>query len=128
MHHGQRPQDGPAFERPPACTLRQASLWVLRRRLRYRVHGSSMEPTLHSGQSVLINPRAYKNKPPDRGEVILLQLPGSDPAQVIVKRVHAVSDESVVVRGDHTAASTDSRHFGPVPHALILGQVVCTFP
>jgi hypothetical protein len=42
----------------------------------------------------------------------------------LVKRVAALTPGGVDVRGDHPAASTDSRTFGPVPPALMVGPVL----
>ena len=42
----------------------------------------------------------------------------------MVKRVAGVAGTEVFVRGDNEAASTDSRHFGPVGPAAIRGRVV----
>ncbi len=47
-----------------------------------------------------------------------------DPKRVLVKRIGAVLEDEVVVRGDNPAASTDSRSFGPVPKSAVIGQVV----
>ena len=37
----------------------------------------------------------------------------TDPARVLVKRIGAVLEDEIVVRGDNPGASTDSRSFGP---------------
>ena len=42
----------------------------------------------------------------------------------MVKRVRSVEGGAVDVRGDNPGASTDSRHFGPVPRANLAGRVV----
>jgi mitochondrial inner membrane protease subunit 1 len=42
-----------------------------------------------------------------------------------VKRVSVVGDDrSIEIVGDNASASTDSRHFGPVPADLVVGRVV----
>jgi nickel-type superoxide dismutase maturation protease len=46
------------------------------------------------------------------------------PATLLVKRVAGVSPAGLDVRGDNPAASTDSRTFGPVPPALVVGPVL----
>ena len=48
----------------------------------------------------------------------------ADAGRVLVKRVGAVLDDGIVVRGDNPGASTDSRSFGPVPSSAVLGRVV----
>ncbi len=43
----------------------------------------------------------------------------------IVKRVQALTAAGdVVVRGDNVNLSRDSRHFGPVPRALVVGRAL----
>jgi type IV secretory pathway protease TraF len=42
----------------------------------------------------------------------------------MVKRVAGTEGHRVVVRGDNEAASTDSRHFGPVDSGAIRGRVI----
>jgi type IV secretory pathway protease TraF len=44
--------------------------------------------------------------------------------RVLVKRVGAVLEDGIVLRGDNPGASTDSRSFGPVPSSAVLGRVV----
>ena len=43
---------------------------------------------------------------------------------MLVKRVSAVLEDEIVLRGDNPGASTDSRSFGPVPAGAVLGRVV----
>jgi hypothetical protein len=42
----------------------------------------------------------------------------------MIKRVTGFEGGGVVVRGDNEAASTDSRHFGPVDHRAVSGRVI----
>ncbi|MDF1839157.1 MAG: nickel-type superoxide dismutase maturation protease, partial [Planctomycetota bacterium] len=93
------------------CNARSAGLWLFRRLCRFRVAGSSMEPTLLAGQSVLVDPRAYLHSPPQAGDVVLLLHP-LDPGMLMVKRVGSVERGKVFVLGDNSVASTDSRTFG----------------
>jgi type IV secretory pathway protease TraF len=46
------------------------------------------------------------------------------PGRLMVKRVAGFDGNGVLVRGDNDAASTDSRHFGPVDRTAIRGRVV----
>ena len=99
---------------------------MLRRLRRYRVVGESMVPTLLPGQSVLVDPRAFRKRLPGVGELVWLR----DPRQLdrmLLKRVLSVEEARVFVLGDNPSSSTDSRGFGAVPMELILGRVVCTF-
>lgn len=77
-----------------------------------------MHPTLEPADRVLVLPLRARV-----GDVIALRDPRV-PARVIIKRVHDIVDGELDVRGDNTAASTDSRTFGPVGRRAVLGRVV----
>lgn len=88
----------------------------------FRVEGSSMEATLHSGQYLLVNKLVYYRldmdrladsipfvsvqqketrylfHPPQRGEVVVFRFP-LDPSRDFVKRVIAVPGDTVEIRG-----------------------------
>jgi nickel-type superoxide dismutase maturation protease len=83
------------------------------------VVGRSMEPTLAPGDRLLVT-RARRLH---AGDVVAVRDP-SQGGRVLVKRVGAVLDGEVVLRGDNPEASTDSRSFGPVPTTAVLGRVV----
>src|SRR5512136_283455 len=53
---------------------------------RIRVDGFSMEPTLNSGEFVVVNKLAYKLGRPKLGDVIVFRYP-RDPEQEYIKRV-----------------------------------------
>ncbi len=112
----------------PASTTRELFLWLLGRRRRLRVTGESMLPHLPPGQEVLtVSPR-HDGRPPQVGDVVVIPHP-PQPETLILKRVaHVLPDGEYVLLGDNPAASTDSRHFGPVTPDKILGRVVCRFP
>jgi signal peptidase I len=60
---------------------------------RIRVDGFSMEPSLHSGEFVIVNKLAYKLGEPRPGDVIVFRYP-FDPQQEYIKRV-------IGLPGDH---------------------------
>jgi signal peptidase I len=64
---------------------------------RIRVDGSSMEPTLHSGEFVIVNKLADKIGKPQVGDVIVFHFP-RDPQQEYIKRV-------IGLPGDHVSIS-----------------------
>lgn len=94
------------------------ALAVVRPR-RVVVEGMSMEPTLAPGDRVLVV-RARRLHAHD---VVAIGDP-RDPRRVLVKRIGAILEDEIVVRGDNPQASTDSRAFGPVPTSSVLGRVV----
>ena len=46
------------------------------------------------------------------------------PQRTLLKRVVDITDDGIVVAGDNPGASTDSRHFGPVPWSGMIGVAV----
>lgn len=56
-----------------------------------------MQPTLHSGDRLLINKFQFLIEAPQRGEVITFQDP-SDPARYLVKRVVGVPGDRIEIR------------------------------
>lgn len=79
--------------------------------------GSSMLPTLAAGDRLLVL-RTKRLRP---GDLVEIADPTS-PGRTLVKRVAEVRAGSVVVIGDNPAASTDSRHFGPLPMDCVRGR------
>lgn len=84
-----------------------------------------MLPALAAGDRLLVVPWS----PLRAGHVVAVHDP-RQPARVLVKRVHAFTTDGpgvtgpLDVRGDNTGASTDSRHFGPVPLTSVVGRAV----
>jgi len=60
------------------------------------VVGESMSPTLHSGQLIVIDRNAFRNRPPARGEIVAFR----HGRALYVKRVHAVERETFVMLAD----------------------------
>ncbi|WP_084959694.1 S26 family signal peptidase [Thermoactinospora rubra] len=127
-------------------------LAVLRRRfVVVSVSGASMMPALRHGERVLV--RRVPGERLRRGDVVVLREPGpcrpARPAGTrrspwVIKRVAAVPGDTepsflptwdrrpggvvapghVIVLGDNTDFSRDSRHFGAVPADRVLGVVL----
>ncbi|MFB9904837.1 S24 family peptidase [Allokutzneria oryzae] len=78
------------------------------RRVRWlRVHGPSMVPALHDGDTALVRMGAR----PEPGDVVLVRWPAR-PGQLSVKRAVRRQDDGWWVVGDNTFGSTDSRQLG----------------
>ncbi|MGC8633336.1 MAG: S26 family signal peptidase [Candidatus Limnocylindrales bacterium] len=89
---------------------------------RCAVVGDSMRPLLHPGDWVLVDPDAYRSHPPRASDLVAVPDP-RDPSRWLVKRVHATTPEGRLdLRGDDTLRSTDSRTFGPVDPATVIGR------
>ena len=64
---------------------------------RIRVDGSSMEPTLHSGELVLVNRLAYKLGEPTYGDILVFYYP-RDPDQEYIKRLIGLPGDHISIR------------------------------
>ena len=64
---------------------------------RIRVDGASMEPTLQSGEFVIVNKLAYVIGQPKTGDVIVFHFP-RDPEQEYIKRVIGLPGDQVVIQ------------------------------
>lgn len=62
-----------------------------------RVDGTSMEPTLHSGQRLVIEKVTLHFNDPAHGEVVVLKVPGRD-GDALIKRVVATAGDVVAIR------------------------------
>lgn len=77
-----------------------------------------MEPALREGDWVLVLP---PRRTPRAGDVVLVRDP-RERSRLLLKRVAEVSGDGCVVIGDRSDHSTDSRHFGRVPFADVVGR------
>jgi nickel-type superoxide dismutase maturation protease len=99
---------------------------VSRLLLRVEVVGDSMAPALVAGDRLVVLRLPGQNRPlPAPGSVVAVRDP-REPTRILVKRVASVDPEAgtLDVRGDAPDASTDSRTFGPLPRADLVGRVV----
>lgn len=92
------------------------------------VRGGSMAPTLIPGEWLLVERRTYTQRRPRVGEIVLAADP-REPSRELIKRVAAVDadSETLVLRGDDAAASTDSRTFGELPAATVRWRVIARY-
>ena len=93
-----------------------------------RVSGTSMEPTINSGDLVVLNKMAYVFDKPEVGDLVVFTShvhTGTDGGGLLIKRVAEVTDDCVFVLGDNSAASLDSRDpaIGLVDTNDIIGKV-----
>jgi nickel-type superoxide dismutase maturation protease len=120
----------PVMRTASAAAVALAVLSVGRRRVGRRrggrrtfgrviVSGESMVPGFEPGDRLLLWP-IWRLKV---GQVVALPDP-RDATRLLVKRVHYVVGQNIDVRGDNDAASTDSRHFGPVRRSQLSGRVL----
>ena len=92
-----------------------------------------MAPTLLPGDRLYVDPKAFRERPPALGDLVVARDP-TEPHRLVVKRVGSppgpLSPEvpgpparSLYLLGDDPAVSRDSRTYGPVPLASVLGLV-----
>ena len=84
-------------------------------RSRVAVAGHSMEPTLQAGDWLLVDPDAYRGRPPRAGDLVVAVDPRMS-GRLLVKRVARVDDDGgLVLAGDHPAhARLDAEQMPPV--------------
>jgi nickel-type superoxide dismutase maturation protease len=99
--------------------MRETAAWLVGRRLRVRVVGRSMEPTLTEGQYVLVD----RGRVPRPGQLAVANHPDR-PDLLVVKRVAEVTAAGrFELASDNPSAGTDSRTWGPVPAEAVVGAV-----
>ncbi len=86
---------------------------------RFIVADTSMQPALRPGDRLLVASWLA----PREGDIVVFRDPEAHNT-FVVKRVRRLSADNVEVRGDNPYVSRDSRHFGPVPKALVIGRAV----
>ena len=109
---GPQPQN-PAFRRLARETLETVLLILAIYTLinlttaRYEVQGSSMEPSFHDGQRIIVSRLSYMLGEPARGDVIVFHYP-KDPTRDFIKRV-------IGLPGDHVAIESGQVYVNRVP-------------
>lgn len=63
------------------------------------VNGSSMDPTFHSGEYLIVDQLSYRFAEPERGEVVIFHYP-EDPSKFFIKRIIGLPGETVVLEGE----------------------------
>jgi signal peptidase I len=110
----------------PAAAVIAAAVVVARRRglAPVRVEGASMEPSLPPGALVAVWP---PRRDPSYGAVVVVRR--DDGTEHIKRVVDLPAPGEFTVAGDNRAASTDSRHYGPVKRSDITAVAVfCYWP
>lgn len=85
---------------------------------RFSVEGESMLPAYRPGDWLIVDTRAFRNRLPRAGEVVVARDP-RHATRKLIKRVKSVDIHgNIWLEGDNAAASTDSRHFGAVEQVI----------
>ncbi len=87
----------------------------------YKITGDSLAPEYQAGDFVLVSKIPFFFTPPAPGDVIAFNQPGYGR---LIKRIQSLAAGGMInVIGSHPE-SIDSRVFGPIRQAAILGKVV----
>lgn len=86
---------------------------------RFEVRGQSMGPLLSDGDRVLV----FKTPNIGVGDIIVF----SNGERDCIKKVVATDDDWISVEGLNRNCSTDSRHYGPIARARIMGKVLLRY-
>jgi len=98
------------------------ALWGARRWIDVvEVRGQSMAPTLQPGDRLIVV------RAPGRVADVVLAFDPRDPARELIKRVTAIDDWGVTLRGDNPSASTDARMFGELPPSSVQWRAVARY-
>lgn len=82
-----------------------------------RIAGNSMSPALRPRQIVVASTLFRSVK---IGDIVIFRHQGIEK----IKRIQAYSGDRIFVVGDNSELSTDSRQFGWIPRAAVLGRVI----
>jgi nickel-type superoxide dismutase maturation protease len=88
---------------------------------RVAVAGHSMEPSLRDGDWLLVDPDAYRQGSPRRGDLVVARDP-RDARRTLIKRVGEVDDGRLSLVGDHPAHASDAETLGLVDASAVLGR------
>jgi len=87
-----------------------------------------MSPVIRPGEEVLVDTGAYRGRPPQPGDIVVVRHPYQSGLWIIKRVVEVLDDGRFRLAGDNPGESSDSRAFGPMSPALLLGRVTSRFP
>jgi signal peptidase I len=86
-----------------------------------KIRGDSLSPEFNAGDFVIVSKIPFLFAPPSPGDVVAFHQPGYG---TLIKRIQALAPGGgLSVTGTHPE-SVDSRTFGPVRRADLLGKVI----
>lgn len=101
--------------------VRELSCWLLRRRLRFRATGRSMQPTLEPGDHLIARRLPASRASVRVGALVVARHPRED-GTLVVKRVGRCGADGIWLTSDNPSGS-DSRRFGAVSASELVAIV-----
>jgi signal peptidase I len=106
----------------------------------FKIPSLSMEPTIMRGDRILVDKVTYKRRQPQVGDIIVFVYP-DDRSKNYIKRIKGLPGKTVKAGGreypvphgrvfvmsDNQEKGLDSRYFGPVPLADVVGKARLVF-
>jgi nickel-type superoxide dismutase maturation protease len=86
-----------------------------------------MAPLLEAGDEVLVDPRAYRRRPPCPGDIVVARHPHRSDLRLVKRVTSVLEGGQCFLEGDNPMESTDSHGLGPFPRERILGRVTSRF-
>lgn len=102
----------------------------------FQCSGPSMEPTIYSDNVLLTERFTPRWRSVQKGDIVIVRCP-TKPKQFICKRIMGLEGDKIStgmltsevvprghvwLEGDNRDNSADSRHYGPIPQALITSR------
>lgn len=72
----------------------------------FLVQGSSMEPSLHNGQRLIVDKLTYRFSLPKLGDIIVFRYP-TDPSRKFIKRVIGSPGDEILIKGGQVYVNGD---------------------
>lgn len=93
----------------------------------FYVQGSSMEPTFHNGEYLIIDELSYRFNEPQRGDVIVFKYPGN-PQEYFIKRIIGLPGEKVKLKDGDVYVYNDTYEHGVVLDEEYISSGIKTSP
>lgn len=107
----------------PPASLKDLILLLLKKRIRLKVIGHSMEPEIKFGTTLLIKPANHKHINTLRPDNIIAAHHPFKKNLILIKKIQSIQNNKLTLIGINKTHSTDSRAFGPIQKKNIVGLV-----